>query len=101
MRRWVVALAGAATLGYMTAGWAAGLDEATVVGRVSAAEHEIQEGYFSMGEETTLVARPGSELHRWLARHRGQKVRLLITTSREDFDGRDTGGSSGFPSGRP
>ena len=31
--------------------------DVTVVGTITAAEHEIDEGYFTMGEETTLVAR--------------------------------------------
>lgn len=57
--------------------------EATVVGTVTAAEHEVAEGYFTMGEEATVVARPGSDLHRWLAAHRGQTVRLVVTQTRD------------------
>jgi hypothetical protein len=105
MRRGVLAVA--VVFGCLTAGWAAGLDEAMVVGRVSAADHEIAEGYFSMGEEATLVAKPGSELYRWLASHRGEKVRLVITTSERDLadpardpaTGRDQGAAERLPTG--
>jgi hypothetical protein len=60
-------------------GRAADRDETAVTVQVSAAEHESQEGYFSLGPETTVIARPGSELHRFLTRHNGRKVRLSVT----------------------
>jgi hypothetical protein len=66
--------------------------DATVVGTITAAEHELAEGYFTMGEETTLIARPGSDLHRWLVAHRGQKVRLVVTATHD---------SQGDPTRRP
>lgn len=54
---------------------------ATVTGRLSAADHEAEEGYFSLGPDTFLVAKPGSELHGWLMRHRGERVRLALTAT--------------------
>jgi hypothetical protein len=60
-------------------GRAADRDETAVTVQVSAAEHESQEGYFSLGPEATVIARPGSELHRFLTRQNGRKVRMSIT----------------------
>jgi hypothetical protein len=106
MRRQVLVLTAAAVFGVLGGVWASGLDEMSLVGRVSAADHEVAEGYFSMGEEATIVAKPGSELHRWLSAHRGEKVRLAITSSREDVpsqvpqrpsDERTSGSSGRFP----
>jgi hypothetical protein len=106
MRRQVLVLTTAAVFALLGVVWAGGLDEASLIGRVTAADHEIAEGYFSMGEEATIVAKPGSELHRWLSAHRGEKVRLAITSSREDVpsqmpqrpnDERTSGSSSRFP----
>jgi hypothetical protein len=79
---------------------AASLDEATVVAEVSAADHEVEEGYFTLGDGATMVVKPGSELHRFLASHRGRKVRLVIEPARDGVqgdpslrsgDGRDSG----------
>ena len=60
-------------------GWASDRDEATFTVQVSAADHEVQEGYFALGETATLMAKPGSELHRFLSRHRGRKVKITFT----------------------
>jgi hypothetical protein len=56
--------------------------EKTVVtmGTVSAAEHEVVEGYFALGEDLTLVAKPGSSLHTWLTNHIGEQVVLSVRT---------------------
>ncbi len=87
-------------LGVLGAAAAAVLDETTIVGEVSAADHEVEEGYFTLGEGATVIARPGSELHRFLASHRGQKVRLVIEGARDGVNtdpllrpgsGRETG----------
>jgi hypothetical protein len=45
---------------------------------VTAADHEVEEGYFGLGQQTMIVAKPGSDLHRWLSSHRQQKVRLTL-----------------------
>jgi hypothetical protein len=52
--------------------------DAVVEGNVTAAEHEINEGYFAIGQETTVVAKPGSGLHDWLSRHNGQRIVLRL-----------------------
>jgi hypothetical protein len=106
--RLVLVATAAAVFGLLGGAWASGLDETTLIGRLSAADHEIAEGYFSMGEEATIVARPGSQLHRWLSAHRGERVRLAITPSLEDApsqipqrpsEDRPTGHPSGHPGG--
>jgi hypothetical protein len=54
-------------------------DETVLNVQVSSAEHETQEGYFSLGEQATVMVKPGSELYRFLARHRGQNVKIVLT----------------------
>lgn len=54
-------------------------DEATLTVLVSSAEHEAAEGYFSLGENATVLARPGSDLYRFLSRQRGRKVKIVLT----------------------
>jgi hypothetical protein len=49
-----------------------------VHGRVSATEQESDEGYFAVGPETMVVAKPESALHQWLRAHNGQQVRVTI-----------------------
>lgn len=46
---------------------------------VSSAEHEAQEGYFTLGETATVMVKPGSDLYKFLSRHRGKKVRISLT----------------------
>jgi hypothetical protein len=60
-------------------GWASDKDEAIVTVQVTSADHELQEGYFSLGENTTLVAKPGSDLHRFLSRQRGKTIKVVLT----------------------
>ena len=69
----------AALLLGLSIGRAADRDETTIVAKVSAAEHETDEGYFSLGSDATVVAKPGSELQRFLARQNGKKVRVTVT----------------------
>ena len=63
----------------LSIGRAADRDETTLTAQISSAEHETEEGYFSLGPEATVVAKPGSELQRFLARQNGKKVRLTVT----------------------
>jgi hypothetical protein len=49
-----------------------------VQGRVSATEQESDEGYFAVGTEMMVVAKPASALHQWLRAHNGQQVRVTI-----------------------
>ena len=50
-------------------------------GHLSAHETEMQEGYFAVAQDTVLMVRPGSELHRWLKQHHGQTVRIVVEPS--------------------
>jgi hypothetical protein len=63
----------------LSVGRAADRDETTLTVQISSAEHETEEGYFSLGSETTVLAKPGSELQRFLARQNGRKVRITVT----------------------
>jgi hypothetical protein len=49
-----------------------------VQGQVSATEQESDEGYFAVGSDTMIVAKPQSKLHQWLRVHNGQQVRVTI-----------------------
>ena len=69
----------AALLLGLSIGRAADRDETTLTARVTSAEHETEEGYFSLGSDATVVAKPGSELQRFLARQNGRKVRITLT----------------------
>jgi len=63
----------------LSIGRASDRDETVVTGKVTSAEHETEEGYFEVGSDATVVAKPGSELHRFLTRQNGRKVRLTLT----------------------
>jgi len=69
----------AALLLGLSLGRAADTNETTMTVQVSSAEHETDEGYFSLGKETTVLAKPGSELHQFLARQNGRQVRVTLT----------------------
>jgi hypothetical protein len=64
--------------GYMV-GKASGPDEATLTVQVSSADHEMEEGYFSLGESATVMVKPGTDLYRFLARKRGHEVRITLS----------------------
>jgi hypothetical protein len=64
-------------------GYAMG-DETVVIAEITAADHEVEEGYFALGQKATLIAQPGTKLHEWLANHRGQRVRVLIAIAESD-----------------
>jgi hypothetical protein len=69
----------AALLLGLSIGRAADRDETTLTAQVSSAEHETEEGYFSLGSDATVMAKPGSELQRFLARQNGRRVRVTLT----------------------
>jgi hypothetical protein len=62
------------------AGGAAVASQASIAvqGKVSATEQESDEGYFAVGAETMVVAKPQSALHQWLRAHNGQQVRVTL-----------------------
>jgi hypothetical protein len=68
----------AVLLAGFSVGRASGRDETTVTVQVSSADHEAAEGYFSLGDTATLMVRPGSELYRFLARQKGQSIRITL-----------------------
>jgi len=69
----------AALLLGMSIGRAADGDETAFTVRVSSADHEIEEGYFSLGRDATVLAKPGTDLHRFLLRQNGRDVRVTLT----------------------
>jgi hypothetical protein len=69
----------AALLLGLSIGRAADRDETSMTVQISSAEHETAEGYFSLGSDATVVAKPGSELQRFLARQNGKKVRVTVS----------------------
>lgn len=60
-------------------GRASDKDETIVTVQVSSADHEVQEGYFALGEQATVMVKPGSDLFQFLSRQRGRKVRIVLT----------------------
>src|SRR5215831_11579411 len=69
----------AAVLLGMSIGRAADNDEAVLTAKVTSADHETDEGYFSLGRDTTLLVKPGTDLHRFLARQNGREVKITLT----------------------
>ena len=63
----------------LSVGRASDRDEMIVTVQVTSADHEIQEGYFTLGESATVVAKPGSDLYKFLARQRGRKVKIVFS----------------------
>jgi len=53
-------------------------DEAVITVQVSSADHELAEGYFSLGDAATVVVKPGSDLCRFFARQRGHRVTITF-----------------------
>ena len=54
-------------------------DEAVVTVQINSADHELQEGYFALGEQATVMVKPGSDLYQFLSRQRGRKVKIVLT----------------------
>ena len=69
----------AALLLGMSIGRAADGNETTMTVQVSSAEHESDEGYFALGKDATVMAKPGTDLHRFLSRQNGRQVRVTLT----------------------
>src|SRR5213592_4192363 len=69
----------AALLLGMSIGRAADGDETAFTAKVTSADHESEEGYFSLGKDATVLAKPGTDLHRFLARQNGRDVRITLT----------------------
>lgn len=54
-------------------------DETVLNVHVSSSDHEVVEGYFALGEQGTVMVKPGSDLFKFLSRNRGQKVKIVLT----------------------
>jgi hypothetical protein len=78
---WTVGLMIALLLIGVGVGRAYDTDETVINVQVNSADHELQEGYFALGEEGTVLAKPGSDLYDFLSRQRGQKVKIVLTPS--------------------
>lgn len=80
MRKLMAALV---TLALIVAAFAVGRasdrDEAVMTVQVSSADHELLEGYFTLGDSATVMAKRGSTLYNFLSRQRGRKVKLVVT----------------------
>ena len=63
----------------VSVGRAFDLDETVINVEVNSAEHELQEGYFALGDQGTVLAKPGSALFLFLSRQRGHKVKIVLT----------------------
>ena len=75
MRRWFLYLVVA--LMVATFGVSAG-NGIELRGNLSANDTEREEGYIAIAQDTVLMVRPGSELHKWLKSHSGQSVRIVV-----------------------
>ena len=62
-------------------GQASDRDEAVMTVQVSSADHELLEGYFTLGDSATVMAKKGSALYNFLSRQRGKKIKLVLTES--------------------
>jgi hypothetical protein len=61
--------------------WTASAQQGTVLtGLLSATDVEMEEGYFALGQELMVVAKPGSPFHKWLSAHKDQRVVLTLDT---------------------
>ena len=69
----------AALLAGWTVGRASDRDETSLTVRVSSSDHEISEGYFTLGDSVTVMVKPGSHLHGFLTRQRNRKIKLSLT----------------------
>ncbi|HYU77843.1 MAG TPA: hypothetical protein VEK56_02600 [Vicinamibacterales bacterium] len=78
MRHWwsvVILVAAILFLGSLGARAQDGLE---LKGSLNANDTERDEGYFALAQDTVLVVRPGTAVHRWLKAHAGQTVRLIV-----------------------
>jgi hypothetical protein len=53
--------------------------EAVITVQVTSADHEVEEGYFSLGDSATLMVKPGTDFYRFLVNRRGRRIRVTLT----------------------
>ena len=78
---WVAWLTLALLLVGFTVGRAFDRDETSLTVQVTSADHEQEEGYFSLGDNASVMVKPGSDLYRFLTRQRGRKVKVIFQES--------------------
>jgi hypothetical protein len=54
-------------------------DETIITAQVSSADHELQEGYFTLGDSASVMVKPGSDLYKFLSRQRGRKIKVILS----------------------
>jgi hypothetical protein len=54
-------------------------DEIILTVQVSSSDHELLEGYFTLGDSATVMVKPGSDLYKFLSRHRGRKLKITMS----------------------
>jgi hypothetical protein len=79
--RWFAVLFLMLILMGLSAARASDQDETVLTVQVSAADHEAAEGYFALGDAATVMAKPGSELYRFLVRQRGRSIKITLSRS--------------------
>lgn len=85
----VLALAGLGpAIGATQAPGTAPMEDLVVTAQVSSAEHEAIEGYFTFGDSLTVMVKPGTELHRFLARQRGRRLKITFAPDDRGAAGR-------------
>ena len=75
---WHAGFAKPAKPGYVLKFTKSSASETVLTVKVSSADHETEEGYFSLGDNATVIVKPGSELYRFLSRQRGHKVKIVL-----------------------
>ena len=78
---WFACLTLALLFAGFTVGRAFDRDETSLTVQVTSADHEQEEGYFSLGDNATVLVKPGSDLYRFLTRQRGHKVKIVFQES--------------------
>ena len=58
-------------------------DETVLKVQVTSSDHEAEEGYFSLGEQATVMVKPGSDLFKFLSRHKGERVKIVLTQNED------------------
>jgi hypothetical protein len=53
-------------------------EETAITVLVTSADHEIEEGYFSLGDNATLMVKPGTDFYRFLANRKGRQIRITL-----------------------
>jgi hypothetical protein len=63
----------------LSVGLASDGDETVMTVQVSSSDHELLEGYFILGDSATVMVKPGSDLYKFLSRHRGRKLKITMS----------------------